>query len=561
MRISTKPHLLFACFLCLFSHPSILAQTNRDHLLDALTLTVDSAQYYDAGKFERIGAIKNRFDASADKTLPIQYNYFLSLYEEYKIFRFDTAFLYAQKLGEVATAIGDPFKVAQSKIKLAFILLSAGMYGETADVMDLVNIKEQPDSLKAEYYLLKGRYYYDLADYDGDDYFYPAYFKKAGEYIDSALQLFSTSSFEHIYYSGLKQMKTGDMVKAFANFQTLVDKYPLSDHELAVAASTLSYVYHTRGLKDSAISYQAKAAMADIRSSTKETFAILNLAQMLFREGDFKRASQYIRKAIDDASLYGARQRKVQVSAIMPIIQSSEINYIEAQRRSWIIYGAIVSFVLIMLVFLAVIIYRQNKKLKQAQKEISSAHARLHEVNHQLQDVNAELQSVNSSLREVNTHLEEANKIKEEYVGYFFTINAGLFQKIEKFKTTLEEKIHYGKFNEVKYVVNGINIKDEKEELLKSFDKAFLKLFPHFVEDFNALFDEENKVKLQNGELLNTDLRIYALLRLGIRENEKIAEILEYSVKSIYAYKTRIRNKSNVPKDEFDKKVMEIKSI
>ena len=97
--------------------------------------------------------------------------------------------------------------------------------------------------------------------------------------------------------------------------------------------------------------------------------------------------------------------------------------------------------------------------------------------------------------------------------------------------------------------------------MLKSFDKAFLKLFPHFVEDFNALFDKEHQVKPEDGELLNTDLRIYALLRLGIRDNEKIAEILEYSVKSIYAYKTKIRNRALVPRDEFDKKVMEIKSV
>jgi hypothetical protein len=97
--------------------------------------------------------------------------------------------------------------------------------------------------------------------------------------------------------------------------------------------------------------------------------------------------------------------------------------------------------------------------------------------------------------------------------------------------------------------------------LLKSFDKAFLKLFPHFVEEFNALFSEEDQVKLPDKQLLTTDLRIYALIRLGIRENEKIAEILEYSIKSIYAYKTKIRNRSKLPKEEFDKKIMSIKSL
>lgn len=161
--------------------------------------------------------------------------------------------------------------------------------------------------------------------------------------------------------------------------------------------------------------------------STKETFATFNLANLLFQRGDFQSASTCIEKATEDASFYGARQRKVQVSEIMP---RSRISFIERQRKNWII-----------------------------------------------------------------------------------------------------------------------------------FDKAFLKLFSHFVEEFNALFNEEDQIKLRDDELLTTDLRIYALIRLGIKENEKIAEILEYSIKSIYAYKTKIRNRSKVPKEEFDKKIMSIKSL
>jgi hypothetical protein len=202
---------------------------------------------------------------------------------------------------------------------------------------------------------------------------------------------------------------------------------------------------------------------------------------------------------------------------------------------------------LILFGFLLVTIRRQNRKLQLAQQQISAAHEKL--------------QAANTSLQEVNTRLEESNRIKEEYVGYFFTLDAEVFRKMERLKIAIEEKIHYGKFNEIKFLLNNINIAGEREELVKSFDRAFLKLFPNFVNEFNGLLEEENKVRLEEGELLNTDLRIYALLRLGIKENEKIAEILQYSVKSIYAYKTRIRNRARVPKDEFDKLVMEIRSV
>jgi hypothetical protein len=556
----SKSILLFIFLIVYIAFATLHAQSHRV-ILNELNTTINSAREYDSKKIQRIQSLKNIFETSNNKSLLAQYNYYSSLYEEYKIFRFDSAFLYAKRLEEIGLDLHDTVKMAQAKNKLAFVLLSAGMYGETNDAISRINIYGLPDSLKAEYYLLRGRYYYDVADYNNDNYFYPVYFKKGGTYLDSALSLYNPQSFEYIYYNGLRQMKAGELDKAFDNFILLVNRKNLSDHELALAASTLSYIYFRKKNIDTAIIYQAKAAMADIKSSTKETFAILNLAQLLFQQGNFKSASAYIKKAVEDASAYGARQRKVQLSTIMPIIQSSEINYIENQRKLWIVYASVVSIILILFAYLLFTIFRKNKKLKKAQQAIADAHEKLSEVNSRLQNVNDELHTVNSYLHLVNTKLEEANKIKDEYVGYFFTINTGFFQKMERVKKMIEEKIHYGKFNEIKFIVNEINIATEKEELLKKFDKAFLKLFPHFVDEFNTLFDEEHQAKIQERELLNTDLRIYALIRLGIKENEKIAEILEYSVKSIYAYKTKIRGRAKYNKDEFEKKIMEIKSI
>lgn len=545
----------------LLSASCLFGQSGSEALLERLDQTIDSAAIYDAAKYSRIEKIKDAFNSNSDKGLPVQYDYYLSLYEEYKIFKFDTAFQCSKGMEEIAFSLNDPFKIAESKINLSFVLLSAGMYKEADEVLNKIDIHGQPDSLKASYYLLRGRYYYDLADYTSDNFFYPGYFKKAGEFLDSALAIFSPSSFEYVYYSGLKQIKTGDIQKAFTNFQLLLKRPDLTDHQLALTSSTLSFVYYIKSNISETINYQARAAIADIRSSTKETFAILNLSQVLFTQGDFNKASRYIKKAVSDATFYGARQRKVQVSAILPIIQGSEINAIKHQRQQWVRYAIIVSVIVVLFGFLLLIIFRQNTKVRKAKKDISDAHASLREVNNRLEYLNAELHTVNTNLVDSNYKLEEANKIKDEYVGYFFTANAELFRKIEKFKTSIEEKIHYGKFNDIKYIVSGLDVKHEKEELLKNFDRAFLKLFPHFVEDFNALFNEEDRVKLHEGELLNTDLRIYALIRLGIKDNEKIAEILEYSIKSIYAYKTKIRNKAKVSRYEFDKKIMEIRSI
>jgi hypothetical protein len=184
------------------------------------------------------------------------------------------------------------------------------------------------------------------------------------------------------------------------------------------------------------------------------------------------------------------------------------------------------------------------KKLKVAQQIITQAHVKEQAINHRL--------------IEANNNLQEANNIKEEYIGYFFTANSEFFEKIEKFKRNLEAKIKDRKFDEIKGLASKIDLKAEKDYLLADFDRIFLKLFPHFKGEFNALFNHEDQIELKDGELMNTDLRIFALIRLGISDTEKIAHILQYSANTINTYKTRIRNKSIVPNEEFERRIMKI---
>jgi hypothetical protein len=133
--------------------------------------------------------------------------------------------------------------------------------------------------------------------------------------------------------------------------------------------------------------------------------------------------------------------------------------------------------------------------------------------------------------------------------------------KIEAFKQAIENKLMAKKFDDIRYVVGNINLKPEREELYYSFDKVFLKLFPDFVQTFNSYFKEEDRFILKEGQLLNMELRIFALIRMGIHDTEKIAKILDYSINTIYNYKARIKSKSIIPNEEFERKIMEIKAI
>jgi len=536
-----------------------VAQSGSDTLMKALNKAIQQADTYDRQKLQRIDRIKTLYREA--KTLPQQYAATQQLYEEYKVYKFDSAFTYASNLENMAAAMNDSIKIAASKNKLAFILLSAGKFKEAFEYLEAVHPAQQTDSIKGEYYLLMGRYYNDLADYNNDNNYTAKYQVIANNYFDSALVYIPANSFESLYYAGLKSLKRDSLDKAFTLFRTLLDRPSLTDHQLAIVSSTLSFIYALHKDRAGAINSQLRAAMADIRSSTKETFATFNLAQLLYEEGDFEQASIYIEKAIDDATFYGARQRKMQVSAMLPIIQGAKISYIERQRKLWLTYALIATLVLIILGLLIVVIYKQFNKLKRAEKTISDARNNLEQANLQLHRVNETLKSLNTELQDVNGKLREANKIKEEYIGYFFNISSVFFEKIVRFKNLIDQKIADRKPDELRMVLNNINMRNEREDLLKSFDKVFLKLFPTFVEEFNKLFNEEDQIVLKNDELLNNELRIYALMRMGITENEKIAQILEYSVKTIYAYKTKIRNRTIVPKDEFDKRVMAVKSI
>jgi tetratricopeptide (TPR) repeat protein len=519
-----------------FCVTSAFSQTETDSLLNELSNTIEHKEEYIQAKLNRIDKFKKQVRGNSDQMFYAQ----LKVYNEYRTFIYDSAFDYARKLQRAAYKSKDPLKVNYSKIKLGFVLLSSGMYKETLDSLLTVRSSALPDTIKVEFYSLVARAYYDLVDFNSNPYYSELYNKLGHVYIDSALNLLDGSSQQFLSLRGLKNLKTNNLDKAIYDFEELIEKFELNDPELAIAASTLSYTYTKAGHPEKAMNLLCQAAMADIRSCTKETVAILNLAEILYKKGDIKRAYKYIKEAMDAANYYGARHRKIQVGAIFPIIEGAELNTVEAQRKMFFLYSAIVTALTVITIVFAFIVYKQFKKLQAAKKLISA---------------------VNENLMEINTKLREADKIKEEYIGYYFNINTEYLAKIENFKKAVDLKLMTKKFDDIKYIVNNINLKKEREELYYSFDKVFLKLFPDFVTTFNSYFKEEDRIVLKEDQLLTTELRIFALIRMGISDSEKIAKILDYSVNTIYAYKTRVKSKSILPNDEFEKRIMEIRTL
>lgn len=501
-----------------------------------LDAVIKSSAQYDDAKERTIKIIKQTGRNSMGFSLLANYE---KLYEEYKVFNYDSAYTYAQKYQTLATQLKDEELVHSSGIKLSFILLSAGLFKEAFDTLSAIPVANLQPGNKREYYTLLARCYYDLADYTSDRYHSPQYNQLGNRFLDSALR-YHTSEFDLYYYKGLRNIRAGKIENARVFLGKLINNQNLTLHQLALATSTMSDIFIQKGQTDSAINLLVRAAIADIKSSTKETSAIFNLSSILFRKGDLKNASAYIEKAVQDAIAYGARQRKVQMSAILPLIEAEKLNRVQNEKKTVTNYAIIVTGLLLLLVFLVLVIAKQIKKLKTTQNALIGAHL--------------EQQRMNSKLM-------EANKIKEEYIGFFFNANTAFYNKIERFKKKAEQKIADRKLEEIQFLINGLSVKQEREELLKNFDTIFLKIFPHFIEQYNGLFEKKDQTKLKDDEGLNTELRIFALIRLGIQDNDKIATVLGYSVNTINTYKTKIKNRSIVSNEQFEQKIMEIKSV
>lgn len=525
--------------LVLFGYPAF-SSAKTDSLLAELKKELTRKKVYDDQKEIHIKTLKNRLEAISKTNYNAQYNICGKLYEEYKVYQFDSAYVYTQKLLSISQASKDISKQYESRIKLGFILLSAGMFKETFDCLNQINTPLLSDSSKLEYYALKARAYSDLADYNNNKYYTSFDNAESIKYLDSAITHSKPESFDRLMHLGDRQIRAGQMQHPSPSYIRLLDHYNLSAHQRAMVATGLSFFYEGPYQSETRTNLLAIGAINDIRSSTKETLAIFKLGEQLYLEGNVKDAYIFMQQAMDDAQYYGARLRKIKIGAVLPLVAAQKIITTENEKNRFLIYFLSIAVIAILITLISFIVFIQLKRLKAKEKIIEEK---------------------NVLLGKINDKLTEDTHIKEEYIGYFFNVISGYILKLEKLKRNVERKLSIKKYDDILLSVNEINIKKERETLFYTFDHIFLKIFPNFITIFNSLLKKEDQIWPKDNEVLNTDLRIFALMRLGISDNETIANILEYSVNTIYVYKMRIKAKALVPSDQFDHKIMAIKAV
>lgn len=475
-----------------------------------------------------------------------------TLLDEYRSFNTDSALHMAEEREQIAIRLGNREYIDNARMNKADVLGMTGMYKEVMDLMRNIHIDRLPVDIHPYYYHIYRTVYGLMADYAVTAYEKKLYTELTDKYRDSLLLVNKDNLLIHTLIQSDQYNVRNEYDKAI---RLLTDYLALQkdyEHDVAICAYTLSESYRLKGDKEKEKEYLIVSAMADMKTAVREYISLRKLAVLLYQEGDIERAYSYVKICMEDAAACNARLRKLEILEIFPIINDAYQQKTEKQQEQ--MKWALVSISLLSLFLLLAIfyVYKQMKKVAAARREVIDANKRLKELNDELHLSNAQLKEANHSIAE-NSYL------KEEYIGRYMDQCSVYLEKMDNYRRSLGKIAATGNVEELyKTIKSSKFIEGELKEFYTNFDNTFLQLFPTFVEDFNALLADDEQISLKAGERMNTELRIFALIRLGITDSVKIAQFLRYSVTTIYNYRTKVRNKAAGDRDLLEQEVMTI---
>lgn len=542
------------CFLLFFSCHSALAGESLDSLLNVLDKTIKEADTYVQIKENKLHELKKE----ARKTPPFsveRYNLNNDIYLEYKAYSSDSALHYLNENMLLARQLNDKERELKIQLELSYLLSSIGMYMEAADILNSIDRQTLPSSLLGHYYTCYEHVYFEAgAAQPRYKMFASRYVKLSHAYRDSMQITLDPSSATYLWLRETQLREAGKYDEALEFSDRRLAESSFGTPQYALVAYQRFRLFESMGKKDEHLYYLVLSAISDVRSAIKEQSSLMVLAQELNSKGDLKRAYDYINFSWEISQFYKTRLRSWMNITPLSMINGNYQDIIKQQNRELLIYIVCVALLVLLLVIALIYIYRQMKALSIAKKG-------LQEVNERLFSLNEELEEVNRHLRSTNLELSESNLIKEAYIARFFKLCSVYVDRLQAYRKLVNKKLQRGQVAELLKMTHLSNdiVTVEVQELYANFDSAFLHLFPNFVESLNALLLPDEQIVLKPDELLNTELRIFALIRLGIKDSSQIAELLHYSVNTIYNYRSRVKTKARVSRDDFEDLVAKIR--
>jgi len=534
-------------FICL---SYIVAHADNSLLYNKLDSVIAKREQYTKEKEQKIQQIKKSISLITDKhTILKMYN---EIYNEYHYFRFDSAMVYVKKGLELAKKENDSYYYNLNIIHQSMLLSTCGLYSEAKNNLDKLDESRMDSTLQYEYNLTLYWLYTYWSDYCNDNGYRTIYWKNKLKYLSRTIPLAKPLRNDYNYLMGEYHLYvTGDRRKALAYYNEVLESEPSNSRLYSTACFATACCFSSYNQNDKYEEYIIKTAITDIITPVKENMSLQELATWLFKsEKGIGQAEKYIYLSMEDAKFYNNRLRIIDISNKLPIIVSKYGDMIKSQNDK--LRSSLIGSVILLagLIIASIFIIRQNKLLKKRRNEIA-------ESNRQLQQLNGQLSQLNSQLTSKNGSLLITNHKRENLARLYIDLCSKYIDRLSKYQKLVCRKIKANQVNDLLSTMTSSRLSDEDAAtFMHNFDKAFLDQYPTFITEFNGLLLPEHRIKTE-ANALTTELRIFALVRLGVKESSEIANLLFYTPRTIYNYRSTVKSKA-VNKETFESDVQKL---
>lgn len=528
-----------------------------DSILHCIDEAISASNQYVQKKKERIAYLKSRADQA--ETLSAKYELTYQLYAEYLPFVNDSAIYYLERCSDIALQMGDDSKAGGCLSLTALCCSNAGMYLESEAILKTIN----PEKLHS---IDLGLYYYASGHISGELAYYGKFENMRRQYAETSANYFLLAQkylpVGHKYYNQCREMLAQgrkDYRQALAINNEWLHNVKPGSPEYALISFYRYLDYKALGDSIQMMYSLGESVLADIRNAVMDQGSMWEMANLLMANGDVDRSYRYICFTSDCADRFGSRQRLSYISPLLSRIAQVYKAKEERSNRSLRYTITAISILSLLLLIALVYVHRKRNQLAITHDHLALSNNQLQDTNAQLSSLNNQLSSLNSQLTTLNSQLSEANRVKDEYVGRFLSLCSIYIDRLEDIRKKVIKRVKNKQYAELVELTRSVEFSNkESNELYANFDTAFLQLFPTFVDDFNALLKLQNRITQPDNNTLNTPIRIFALIRLGISDSSKIAEFLHYSVNTIYNYRANIKNGAVGDRTEFEDNVKKI---
>lgn len=514
----------------------------RDTLKE-LDDVISRQEEIESAKDSYIELIKGRYSEAMSHDE--KYSIFDELYNEYYNYNIDSAIFYARTKLDIAFDAAEQDLVDDAILDIADRYVMSGMYLAAHDIISEISADRLDVLLVPRYYHIWHSLYTGLEDGCDDPVQKTEYRKLKQQYREKLFSLLGKDDISRLYVMADIYVDEG---RADELLDTLNAKFneDIPIHDKAVLSYIYANISDSYGHDDDATLYFAKSAIFDLMTPVHEYKSLYELASKLYDAGDIKRAYRYISRSINDAITANALINIQSINRSLPIISRSYHTQMLHNRRQLSVLSGILGIMAVLLIGAVIVTLREQRKARQAGKRTS--------------EINEELKAINRKMEEYILLLKESNNIKEIYIGRYIDLCSEYIGRMERYRSMLNRTARTEGFEAVRNALKSSEFIDkELNEFYEQFDATFLQLFPDFIKDLNALLQPDKRIELKTRDgIMTTELRIFALIRLGITDSVKIAEFLRRSVSTVYNYRVKMRNAALNSREDFEKQIMGI---